>query len=568
MSVTLTAAPPRRRARAGAMPHAALIGAHLGVAWAIFALALCLGLFQMLHRSGLLAGFANDRLYYASVTAHGVGMAYLFTTFFAMGLGYFVLGTDRGTADDPGAGGGTKLFGEAVAWPAFAATLFGGLLTSSPIVTGDASVLYTFYPPLRAHPAFYAGLLLVLAGSWTWAVLMIASAVRRRREIKAQHGPALLPLPMFAVAIMGVVWLWASAGMAVELVIQLLPSGTARSVADAGLARTLYSWTLHAIVYFWLTPAYLAFYALFPRACGGRLFSDEAARIAFVLILLFSLPVGFHHLYADPEHGSAIKLLHAVLTFVVIAPTLLTIFTVTASAEVGARLRGGRGTLGWVRALPWGEPMALAGVLALVLLGLGGMSGIVNASYGVNAMIHNTAWVPAHFHLILGGATVILYFGTSYAILPAITGRRLATRRLATGQVAGWAFGIAAMTLPWHVLGLLGQPRRWARYDLDTAQSLAWQPWMTATSIGGVLAFAAGILFVVILMRSLRAEPLPPDLVFQWAAPLKRPNPHPLMDSILLWNGVIAVLMALAYGPALVQAFAEAPALVVPGWTP
>ena len=72
----------------------------------------------------------------------------------------------------------------------------------------------------------------------------------------------------------------------------------------SGLARTLFSWTLHAIVYFWLIPAYIAFYTMVPRAAGGRLYSDTMGRLTFILFLIYSLPVGMHHLMMDPEHGN------------------------------------------------------------------------------------------------------------------------------------------------------------------------------------------------------------------------------------------------------------------------
>ena len=54
---------------------------------------------------------------------------------------------------------------------------------------------------------------------------------------------------------------------------------------DAGLARTLFSVTLHAIVYFWLMPAYIAFYTLVPQAAGGRLYSDTMGRLTFIMFL-------------------------------------------------------------------------------------------------------------------------------------------------------------------------------------------------------------------------------------------------------------------------------------------
>ena len=45
-------------------------------------------------------------------------------------------------------------------------------------------------------------------------------------------------------------------------------------------------------------------------------------------------------------------------------------------------------------------------------------------SYGMNAMVHNTSWVTAHFHLIFGGTVVIIYFVIAYTIWPTLTGRR------------------------------------------------------------------------------------------------------------------------------------------------
>jgi cytochrome c oxidase subunit 1 len=139
-------------------------------------------------------------------------------------------------------------------------------------------------------------------------------------------------------------------------------------------------------------------------------------RITFILFLVFSIPVGLHHLFMDPEHGSGFKFVQSVLTFMVALPTLLTVFTITASLEIAGRVRGGKGLFGWIRALPWDEPMVLAVGLSLLLLGPGGFGGLINMSYAMNAMIHNTSWVTAHFHLIFGGAVVIVYFAIAYEL--------------------------------------------------------------------------------------------------------------------------------------------------------
>ena len=122
---------------------------------------------------------------------------------------------------------------------------------------------------------------------------------------------------------------------------------------DVGLTRTLFSWTLHPIVYFWLFPAYIAFYTMAPQAAGGRLYSDTLGRLSFVLLLLYSLPVGMHHLLMDPTQSTGFKFVQMMLTILVSVPTLLTVFTIAASMEIAGRLRGGRGLFGWIPALPW-----------------------------------------------------------------------------------------------------------------------------------------------------------------------------------------------------------------------
>ncbi len=224
---------------------------------------------------------------------------------------------------------------------------------------------------------------------------------------------------------------WTAVGAAIEILFMILPSRLdgVRRRSTPGLARVFFSWTLHAIVYFWLMPAYIAYYTIFPRAIGGRVYSDPMARISFILFLVVAMPIGIHHLFADPQVGAGFKFMHSVFTALVSVPTLLTIFTICASAEIAGRLRGGTGTFGWVAALPWKNPIMLATVLSLVMLGFGGVGGLINMTYQLNTSIHNTQWVTGHFHLIFGGAIVIMYFAIAYDLWPHLTGARARRRR-------------------------------------------------------------------------------------------------------------------------------------------
>jgi cytochrome c oxidase subunit 1 len=514
--------------------------AHFWVAIVAFLFAATLGTWQMWVRSPLGASVGTPGDYFMSVTAHGVSMAYVLTTFFIMGFGYFVAVT---ALDRP-------LPGKAWAWGAYCVGLLGVVSALAAILSGRASVLFTFYPPLTASPWFYIGLVLVVAASWVWCALMIIAMAAWKRDNPGRP----VPLAMFATVANVIMWLWTTVGVAVELLVQVIPAalGLVQTI-DAGLARTLFSWTLHAIVYFWLIPAYIAFYTMAPRTAGGRLYSDTMGRLTFILFLIFSLPVGMHHLLMDPEHGNATKFLQVLLTAFVSVPTLLTIFTLTASFEIAGRLRGGSGVLGWIGALPWQRPMVLATGLAFIMLGFGGFGGIINMAYGMNAMVHNTSWVTAHFHLIFGGSVVIMYFAIAYEIWPRLTGREHSSFRYLRLQLWLWFVGMIVMTLPWHWLGLQGQWRRVANFNYADPIIAGWGPWVVVSLAGGLVLLISALLFV----RNLAVLHRGPAIVIErplYALAVHPPQHVPAaLNGFGLWNVLVLVLMLLAYGYPIAQ---------------
>jgi cytochrome c oxidase subunit 1 len=255
-------------------------------------------------------------------------------------------------------------------------------------------------------------------------------------------------------------------------------------------------------------PTYIAYYTIVPRAIGGRLYSDAMARISFVLFLVFAMPIGVHHLFADPMVGSGIKMMHTIFTGMVAVPTLLTVFTIAATVELAARVRGGRGALGWLKALPWENPAMLAVAFSFVLLGLGGAGGLINMSYQLDSTIHNTQWITGHFHLIFAGAIVIMYFVIAYDLWPHLTGRDLGSVRLIRTQLWLWFVGMLILTLPWHWAGLLDMPRRMAYFDYSHPD-IAPQAWTVSVAVlGGALVLLSGLLFVYILVSGYRRAPV------------------------------------------------------------
>lgn len=510
--------------------------ANMWVAVLAFAVATAMAVMQAMSRANLDLPGRSPRMYYLSVTAHGVLMALVFTTFFIVGFGWAVVRREVG----------------AMKWPRFGWTMFwvgvgGVLLATWAILTHRASVLYTFYPPMQAHPAFYIGLTLVVVASWQWAASTIASWRELRR---AGRRPSLA---MHATTVNAMLWLLCTLGVAAEMVFQLIPwSLGLTSTIDPLLARTLFWFFGHPLVYFWILPAYTVWYAVLPRETGGYLFSDNLGRMVFTLFLVLSTPVGFHHQFQDPGISAGWKLFHTFNTMVISFPSLVTAFTVCASLEVAGRLRGGKGLFGWVSTLAWGNPTVAAALCAMLLFLVGGFGGAINASYALNSVVHNTAWVQGHFHLTVGSAAALTYMGAMYWLVPRLRGTRLQLQPLAQVQPYLWLLGMTFFSFPNHITGLMGLPRR--VYDAGYAgapQAVAWSSLTAISAAGGVIVFTSALMFVMVVVKTLLAQATTQPQELEWAEPLDRSEAgvrSTLWDRLGLWWAIAAVLVVVAYG--------------------
>ncbi|MBI3942340.1 MAG: cbb3-type cytochrome c oxidase subunit I, partial [Chloroflexi bacterium] len=243
-----------------------------------------------------------------------------------------------------------------------------------------------------------------------------------------------------------------------------------------------------------------------------------------------------------------------------------TFFNVVASLELGGRARGGTGWVMWIRKLPWGNASFTAQVLAMILFAFGGISGLVNASYDVNLVIHNTSWVPGHFHLTVGSAVTLSFIGILYWLLPYISGKALWSNKVAVTQAWCWFVGMIIMSNALHRLGLLGMPRRTmigsAAY-LD--QMPEWQAILPLVGIGGVILFISGFLFYLNVVMTLTASKKKAEVEIPVAQAQSGPEEAPaILDRWRPWLAVTIVLILFAYVPTLWQLISTTP-LNVPG---
>ncbi len=522
-----------------------------------FGIGALFGLIQAFHRTDIYR-FLESPKYYTVLTGHGVFLIIAFTIFFLVGLYQWAITSSLGRS--PADIRFTWLWYGLMSIGSLLAgiSILAGFLNEPPVVLGrplTADALFTFYAPLQAHPLFYAGLAVFVIGTWfagfDW--------FRTWWAWKGNHPDERIPLPTFMVLTTMIMWYLGTIGIATSILVFLLPwSLEMIDNINPLLTRTLFWFFGHMVVYFWLLPAYLLWYNVLPKLSGGRLFSDPLARVVFILFVLLSTPVGIHHQYMDPGIAEGFKFIAMTNTMFLLLPSFLTAFTVVASMEHGARQRGGEGTFGWLRALPWRDPAFTGMALAGAVFAFGGFTGIVNAGMNINYLVHNALWIPGHIHTQVGTATALTLMAGSYWLVPQLTGNRLVGRQVALVQVVLWFVGIVFMTNSMYRAGLVGVPRRTAEpqyQGFDYNVGVGSMGELNAQlALGGTLLFISAMLFLAVMLLTVfnnDSEPIvdgtiPPAL----SGPEDSPN---VLDNLALWFGIAFVLVVLAYALPLVS---------------
>src|SRR3954464_2141287 len=138
------------------------------------------GLMQVIYRAGVIHESSMAKLdYYQGLTLHGVINAVVLTSFFAVAFGHATIAFYFKREPH-----------KWVAWLSFWLMTIGTLMAAWAMLAGKASVLYTFYPPLKAHPFFYLGAALLIIGSW----VPLFDWVRMYRQWKKENPEVKTPL--------------------------------------------------------------------------------------------------------------------------------------------------------------------------------------------------------------------------------------------------------------------------------------------------------------------------------------------------------------------------------------
>ena len=535
----------------------------LGIPIALLSIGIYHGLMQTVYRSGVIHESEFAKLdYYQGLTLHGVINALVLTTFFAVAFGHATIAFYL-----------KKEPNKKLGWLSFWLMTIGTGLAAWAMLAGKASVLYTFYPPLKGHPFFYLGAALLIVGSWIplwdWTKIYL--------QWKRENPVTKTPLAVLGTLINFIIWFVCTLAVAYEVLVLLLPWAMGwKPTVNVTLARTLFWFFGHALVYFWLLPAYIMFYTILPKVAGGKLYSDLAGRIALFLFLLFSVPVGVHHQFSDPSISKGIKMFQGLLTYGVSIPSFITAFTIAASLEYAGRQRGAKGLFGWMTKLPYLDPNRfLFGYLiaGLILFIFGGLTGLVNASYQLNNVVHNTAWMPGHFHMTVAGPVFLAIIGMSIYLYSKTSGKRIFLPKINVIIPYLWLIGVLIFSAGLSWGGLIGEPRRTnlGLTYLNPKSELYTPEWVPTTMLalfGGIIMTVACVLFFVVFFGTVfskrKEEPLLELPVSEAYHDEKR---IPLFDRFKPWLVTMAVILVISYTPALINAV-QNPGMGAPAFSP
>src|SRR5436190_23888550 len=144
----------------------------------------------------------------------------------------------------------------------------------------------------------------------------------------------------------------------------------------------------------------------------------------------------------------------------------------------------------------------------MVIFIFGGVTGIINASYNLDVVVHNTSWLPAHFHQTVAGPIFLSYIGMSLFLVIRLTGKQIKLPRMNVWVPYIWTLGIMIFSTGLFIGGAKGEPRR-TNLGVSYADPHSplyhadWQFSRVLGSAGGIIMTIAAFMFFVVFFATL-----------------------------------------------------------------
>lgn len=398
--------------------------------------------------------------FYLALTAHGINLLIVWIIFFEMAVMYFASAVLLGC----------RLATPKWAWAGFALMLIGAIVTNIAVLQGDSSVMFTSYVPLKAAPSFYVGVILFAVGALIGTFVFFGTLVVAKNE-KTYEGS--VPLVTFGATVAAIIAVFTIATGAIILVPTLLWSLGYVSHLDTLMYRTIWWAFGHSSQQINVAAHISIWYLIAAVTLGAKPLSEKVSRGAFLLYILFLQLASAHHLLVDPGISSEWKIFNtSYAIYLAVLGSMIHGLTVPGSIEAAQRKKGyTNGLFEWLRKCPWGNPAFSGMFISLILFGfVGGISGVVMGVEQINLIIHNTIYVPGHFHATVVAGTTLAFMAVTYLLIPLIFRREIMFPKIAQFQPYVFGLGVTGISFFMMGAGTLGVPRR--HWDISQAEAI------------------------------------------------------------------------------------------------
>jgi cytochrome c oxidase subunit 1 len=399
------------------LPAEMLIKANAVVAVVFLAIGGLAGLLVALTRWPAVHLLPADDFYLA-LTAHGLDVLLVWIIFFEMALLYFASAILLNS----------RLATPRFAWAQFGLMLVGALIVNVAVLQGNSTVMFTSYVPMQATPWFYLGIILFAVGALIGCFVFFATLVVAKAE-KTYEGS--IPLVTFGAMTAAIIAVFTLVSGAIILIPTLFWSLGWVADIDPLMYKTIW-WAMgHSSQQINVSAHVAVWYAIGAMVLGAKPLSEKISRMAFLMYILFLQLASAHHLLVEPGLSSEWKIFNtSYAMYLAVLGSMIHGMSVPGAIEAAQRSKGlTHGIFEWLRKAPWGNPAFAGMFLSLVLFGfLGGISGVVMGTEQINLIMHNTLYVPGHFHATVVAGTTLAFMAITYLIVPLIFRRQLVMR--------------------------------------------------------------------------------------------------------------------------------------------
>ncbi len=435
--------------------------------------------------------------FYLALTAHGLDVLLVWIIFFEMALLYFASAVLLNS----------RLAAPKAAWTGFAMMMVGAVMTNVAVLQGESSVMFTSYVPMQAAPHFYLGLLLFAVGALIGCFVFFGTLVIAKEE-RTYEGS--IPLVTFGALTAAIIAVFTIASGAIILIPTFLWSVGYISHIDSLMYKTVW-WAMgHSSQQINVSAHVAVWYAVAAIVLGAKPISEKVSRLAFLFYILFLQLASAHHLLAEPGLSSEWKIFNSSYAmYLAVLGSLIHGMTVPGSIEAAQRAKGlNNGLFEWIRKAPWSNPAFSGMFLSLLMFGfIGGISGVVLGTEQINLIMHNTLYVPGHFHGTVVAGTTLAFMAITYLVIPLIFQRELVLKKWAQYQPYVFGLGAAGISIFMMGAGTLGVSRR--HWDITFADSLLKFDYPAAAflmmglnGIFAILAAIGGAMYIIVVVGS------------------------------------------------------------------